>query len=482
MVSAEMESLARTGGLGDVVEALSAHLARLGAHVLVVTPLYGVTRVPRGVSRWGGTVPVRVGWGEHDVRNVGVVELAPAEAGRLRVCLMDHPPLFGRDGIYGDSHGAFGDNELRFAVLSRAALEIAARAWGTVPDVIHAHDWHATLSVIYARLTMGKTWEKVPSVLTIHNLGFQGVLGQSALDPLSIPKGALHSGALAHQGNVNLMKGAITYAERVTTVSPTYAWEIQTPEGGFGLDAHLRANAHKVMGVRNGIDTLRFDPASDSHIALRFDATTAASGKAACKRALLTELGLDLDPSAPLFATVSRLTWQKGTDLLLALMPMLVEGGARVALVGQGDADLEQAVAGAAARFPGRVASRIAFDPLLARRVYAASDFFFVPSRYEPCGLTQMYAMRYGSVPIVTAVGGLKDTVEPARPAQESGTGIVAPFAGMVDLALACEDALALYKDPLAMRGLTQRAMGSDLSWTPSAGAYLSMYREIASR
>jgi starch synthase len=479
MITSEMESLARTGGLGDVAEALSLNLARLGAHVLVVTPLYGVSRVPRSASRWDGAVPARVGWGPSDVRQCGVVELPPREEGRLRVCLLDEPALFRRQGIYGDAFGAFGDNELRFATLSRGALDLAARAWGTEPDVIHAHDWHAALAVIYARLTMGTPWAKVPSVFTIHNLGYQGVIGFDALDRLAIPRDAFYSGALQHEGNVNLVKGAITLANRVTTVSPTYAYEIQTREGGFGLDAHLRAHSYKVRGVVNGIDTTRFDPATDSHLALRYDMGTWETGKIACKRALQDELGLMDDDRGPLMATISRLTWQKGTDLLLGVFPLLVEHGARIAVVGQGDTALETEVRAAAARFPGRVAARIAFDPPLARRVYAGADFFFVPSRYEPCGLTQMYAMRYGAVPIVTAVGGLKDTVEPARPALDQGTGIVAPFAGQLELALACDDAFGFFRDRASMKGIVRRGMARDSSWAPSARVYLDMYRDL---
>jgi starch synthase len=413
------------------------------------------------------------------VRQCGVVELPQQEEGRLRVCLLDEPALFDRQGIYGDTNGAFGDNELRFATLSRGALELAARAWGTEPDVIHAHDWHAALSVIYARLTMGPPWARVGSVFTIHNLGFQGVIGFDALDKLAIPRDAFYSGDMAHEGNVNLMKGAITFADRVTTVSPTYAYEIQTREGGFGLDGHLRYHSPKVSGVVNGIDMGRFDPATDARIALNYDAQTYEAGKRACKRALTDELGLDPADDAPLFATIARLTWQKGTDLFLGIFPHLVERGARAVIVGQGDADLEHAVRAAAARFPGRVAGRIAFDPPLARRVYAASDFFCVPSRYEPCGLTQMYAMRYGAVPIVTAVGGLKDTVEPARPALGQGTGIVAPFAGVYELAMACEDALGFYRDPVSMKGIVRRSMARDSSWTPSATRYLEMYRSL---
>jgi starch synthase len=355
MVSAEMESLARTGGLGDVVEAVSAHVARTGAHVLVVTPLYGVTKIPAGCTRWEGTVPVRVGWGPGDVRHAGVLELPHAEGGRLRVCLLDDPGLFGRAGIYGDAHGTFGDNDLRFATLSRGALEIAARAWGTVPDVIHAHDWHAALAIVYARLTMGAAWARVKSVMTVHNLGFQGWLGTDALDRLAIPRDAFLSGAMNHFGAVNLMKGAIAYADAVTTVSPTYAREIQTAAGGFGLDGFLRDQASKIVGIVNGIDTERFDPSIDAALAERFDALTFEAGRASCKRALLAELGLEEGVSAPLFSTVTRLTGQKGIDLFLGTVPMLVERGARVALVGQGEPDLEAAVRAMAARYPGRV-------------------------------------------------------------------------------------------------------------------------------
>jgi len=275
------------------------------------------------------------------------------------------------------------------------------------------------------------------------------------------------------------MKGAIAYADRVTTVSPTYAREIQTQPGGFGLDGFLRDQATKLVGILNGIDTERFDPSRDATLAELYDTKTFEHGRATCKAALLAELGLDAQPGAPLFSTVTRLTGQKGIDLFLAAVPMLVERGARVAIVGQGEPELEASVLAMAARFPGRVAARIAFDGALARRTYAGSDFFVVPSRYEPCGLTQMYAMRYGAIPIVTAVGGLKDTVLPARPAQGEGTGLVAPHATPNELAFAIEDALTLYADGVALRELRRRAMQRDSSWTTSCQAYLALYREL---
>jgi starch synthase len=477
MISSEVESLARTGGLGDVVDALSLALAERGAHVLVVTPLYGVTRVPRTTVRWPGTVGVRFGWGPHDVRHAGVVELEItrfASGGSRRVCLLDDPQLYARNGIYGDAGGAFADNELRFAVMSRGGLEIAARAWEGGPDVIHTHDWHASFAVIYARLVMGDHWAKKPIVFTVHNLAFQGVLHEGALDELHLPRKAYRAEVLWHQGNVNLMKGATALADVITTVSPTYAREILTPEYGFGLDEHLRAHRDRLVGIINGIDA-RFDPRTDNALAVRYDAATAAVGRAECKDALAAEVGLDAG-AGPLFGCVTRLSWQKGIDLLVPLLSEIVDRGGRVFVVGQGDGDLEASLLAAAERFRGRVAVRLAFDPPLSRRVYAGSDFLFVPSRFEPCGLTQMYGMRYGSLPIVTDVGGLHDTVQPVDVANGRGVGLVAPWADVGALRDATLAAFALHADAPAMAGARDRAMAKDFSWEGPGRDYEAVY------
>jgi len=491
MVSSEVESLARTGGLGDVVEALSLSLARQGAEVLVVTPRYGVTRMPRTTHPWASQVPVRVGWGDGGMRRVSVIELETSRfacGGSRRICLVDDPSLFAREGIYGDGGGEYGDNALRFAVMSRASLEIAAHSWPSGPDVIHAHDWHAALVILYARLRMGEVWEKKPSVFTIHNLAYQGVLDEGALERLELPRELHRPEYLEHEGNVNLMKGAIALADALTTVSPTYAREILTPEGGFGLDAHLRGHAARLHGIRNGVDTRRFSPRLDDAIAVRYDAATAAAGKAACKAALAAELGLE-PGDGPLFATVSRLTWQKGIDLLLPLLGDLVARGARVVLVGQGERDLERGLRWAENHFPGRVASRITFDPPLSRRIYAGADFFFVPSRFEPCGLTQMYAMRYGAIPIVTDVGGLHDTVTPVRAdgsgqgegseAPDPGIGFVAPVASSTAIWESCVAALSLHRDPAALARVRAAGMAEDFSWEEPARAYADLYASL---
>lgn len=480
MISAEVETFARTGGLGDAVYGLSRALARLGHDVCVVTPLYGTTPIPANHRFWVHGILARVGWGSDDVRTCGVCEIEDESVagggGSLRFCLLAEDALFGsRAGVYGDARGTFGDNELRFATLSRGALEIGARLWPEGPDVIHAHDWHAALATIYGKTTMGERFARVRSVFTVHNLAYQGVLGAEALDRLAIPRGVFHDLALRDSGNVNLLKGAVALADAVTTVSPTYAREIARDQG-FYLEWLFRANAHKLVGIANGIDEERFDPSTEPGIAERYDHESVWRGKWACKQALVAELGIDW-PDAPLFACVSRLTEQKGVDLLVDSLGALVERGARVVLVGKGDEPLEEMIRHAALRYPGHVATRIAFDPALATRVYAGADFVVVPSRFEPCGLTQLYAMRFGAIPVVTDVGGLHDTVEPANLARDTGTGFVAAAPDVVDLLVAYEDALGAFLARGAFNALRQRAMRRDSSWKTSAARYVDVYR-----
>jgi starch synthase len=484
MISSEVDPFARSGGLGDAVGGLSRALARLGADVVVVTPLYGVTKIPQaGGSWWADTVEARVGWGAADTRTLGVLEVREdtGGAGSHRTCFLAHDQLFGSRGLYDDpGGGAYGDNDVRFVTMSRGALAVAERIWGSPefgdgPDVVHAHDWHAAPAIVSARLTMGEGWARKAMVLTIHNLGFQGVFGFDRLDALQLPRSAFFDGTLSQGGNVNLMKGAIVLSSRVTTVSPTYSREIRTPAEGWGLDGLLRSVNHKLFGILNGIDVDRFDPHTDGILARRYDASTARHARRTCKDALAREVGLD-ESDGPLFAVVSRLTEQKGVDLLLGIVPALVRLGARLLLVGTGDPRLEDGMRWAAGRAPGRVASRVAFDAPLARRVYSGADFFVVPSRYEPCGLTQMYAMRYGSIPVVTGVGGLLDTVTPMDSAHDVGTGFVAAYPTPTELLVACEDALTLYRDPPSMAAAVQRAMSRNDSWAGSAATYLRLY------
>jgi starch synthase len=474
MVSSEVESLARTGGLGDVVAALSRALGGLGADVVIVTPRYGVTREPPGIVPWAEPVVAPLGLGHARRPRVLEARFGPG----VRVCLLRDPELYDRQGIYGDAGGTFGDNAFRFAAMSSAALAVAERVWrGALPDILHAHDWHAALALIYARMARGPAWARVRSALTIHNLAFQGVTPPGERDYLAIPHEAWDRGWIRHDGAINLMKGGIEVADRVTAVSETYAREIQRWPNGYGLEPHLQWHSAKVTGIVNGIDVEAFDPATDRHLARNYGPADAVRGRLACKRALCAELGLD--PDGPLFGSVSRLQWLKGIDLLVDLAPVLVDRGARLALVGAGDPGQEAALRAAAARWPGRVAARVGFEPDLARRVFAGADFFAVPSRDEPCGLTQMYAMRYGSLPVVTAVGGLRDTVTPIDGARGRGTGIVAERADHGSLLHACEQALSLYRDRAGMESAIARAMARDSSWASSARRYMALYDEV---
>ena len=481
MVSSEVASLARTGGLGDVVEALSRTLAADGADVVVVTPRYGPSRVPPG-GRWWKT-PVRAPLGVSPGRQMRVYEAALGEGSgpRPRVCMLEDAPLFDRDGIYGDARGGFADNALRFCAMSSGALGVAEQAWdGALPDVVHAHDWHGAPAIVYAGRTRGETWASVPTVLTIHNLAYQGIAEAEEREPLGLPAEAWDRGWARHEGRVNLLKAGIESADRVTTVSETYAREIQDPHHGHGLDAHLRWHASKLSGIVNGIDTKAFDPRSDRAIARRYGEADAVSVRSACKAELVAELGLDAGDPAPLFGVVSRLEWLKGIDLFLAILPALVARGARIVVEGTGARPLEDALRTAADRWPGRVASRVVFDPALARRIFAGADFLVVPSREEPCGLTQMYAMRYGAIPVVTPVGGLLDTVLPADVAHASGTGFVAGGGDAISLLIACEDAIGIWRDPIAMEALVARTMARDSSWPASARRYLELYASLA--
>ncbi len=491
MVSSEVESLARTGGLGDVVEALSRALGAAGVDVVVATPKYGVTRVPEGARWWPAPVVAPLGRGH--LRALGVLAARLGSAPLApRACMLADAELFDRAGIYGESGGTFDDNAFRFATLSSGALAVAERAWeGSMPDVVHAHDWHAALAVVYARKTRGARWARVPLVFTIHNLAYQGVIDAHELDYLGVPREGWEAGWIRDEGdNANLMRAGLELADCVTTVSRSYAAAIQQAPNGFGLEALLAHHRQKLVGIVNGIDTESFDPASDGAIARRYsvaDAAAGASGEAragegkrACKQALQAELGLEADVRAPLFGAISRLQWLKGTDLLLRVVPALVERGAQLVLVGTGEASLEAGLRAAAARWPGRVAARVAFDPRLARRVYAGADFFVVPSRDEPCGLTQLYAMRYGTVPVVTPVGGLRDTVIPLEPALARGTGFVADRVDEASLLMALEEALSLWRDPVGMASAVARAMARDSSWSAPASEYMAVYERLA--
>lgn len=476
MVASEVAPLARAGGLGDVVHGLARSLGAMGVEVVIVTPLYGITAldsVPQA-RPWNRPLWTPIGG---DVRDVGVLETSIADD--VRVCLLDCPPLYARGGIYRDDAGDFADNDMRFAVMCSSALRVAEEIWDGPPDVLHAHDWHGALAVAYARLSDSPEWRNAVSVFTIHNLAFQGLFPIQRAAALGLPESALHNEALRHGDAVNLLKGGIVYADRVTTVSPTYAREMLSPELGCGLDGALRARSGRLFGIVNGIDTQLWDPSRDRAIAARYDAHD-MTGRVACKSALEAELGLDPGSDAPLVGVVNHLIPQKGIDILLEALPTLLDEGLRFAIVAVGDGELERALASAAARRPDRVAFRAVFGDPIARRVYAGADLFAMPSRFEPCGLGQQYAMRYGSVPVVSAVGGLADTVEQADDTGAKGTGFLFSQIDPAGLVEAIRRALKVRKDVGAWKRIVRNTMLRDASWEASARRYFAVYRELA--
>jgi starch synthase len=440
MVASEAAPFAKTGGLADVVGALPRALAQLGHSVDVVIPRY------RGIT-------------------VGEVE----DAG-VRFVFIDNPAYYDRDYLYGPSSGDYPDNAARFTFLAREAIAWAAQS-GIRHDVVHAHDWQAGLVPVLLRQT-------VPTVFTIHNLAYQGVFEASWLSRLGFGRELLHVDALEHWGQLSFLKGGIIFSRVITTVSPRYAEEIQTPEFGCGLDGLLRSRSADVVGILNGIDYDQWDPAHDPYLPEPYDAAH-LQGKTAAKRMLLELVGLPADDAGmqrPLVGMVSRLVDQKGFDLLAAMPGALTALDAAFMVLGSGEPRYEDLWRDLAARHPDRVAARIEFDEALAHRVEGGADLFLMPSRFEPCGLNQMYSLRYGTVPVVRATGGLYDTVRDVDPATGIGTGFTFTEYSPTALLTALRRALALYKDRPAWRRLQIAGMQQDFSWNASAREYVKVY------
>ncbi len=455
--SAEVAPFSKTGGLGDVAGALPAALVAEGIEVLVVSPWY---------ERLGGDArPLWIGdveapfAGAHEAVGVGTLE-----RDGVRYVFVGHAD-FSRDEAYG-----YPDDVRRFARFCRAVPAVAARV-GFVPDLVHAHDWHAgLLPVLLERgWHLPEGFAGRPSVATVHNVQYQGVAPLAhVLHWARLPLELVGS-HLEHEEQANLLRAAVGFADLVTTVSPRYAQELTESAYGFGLETTFGALGRRLVGILNGLDVRVWDPASDPHLAANYDLAE-PSGKAACRNALVRELGLD--EAGPLLGVVSRLADQKGIDLLLEALPALLEQGWRVALLGRGDVALERAAQAAAAAAPERVAVRLAHDEALAHRIYAGSDALAVPSRFEPCGLAQMIAQRYGTLPLVRATGGLRDTVDHER------DGFVFEAASADALTQAAAAARTRWGKPSWSR-IQRTAMGHDRSWRASARAYAARYREV---
>ncbi|HET9552570.1 MAG TPA: glycogen synthase GlgA [Anaeromyxobacteraceae bacterium] len=469
-VASEVAPWSKTGGLGDVAGALPKALAARGHAVAVVAPRYGFVDAGRaGFEARHRAVRVR---GEPTTVHVKA-------HGRVTHYLVEHEHLFGsRRGLYGEHGHDYGDNAERFAWFCRAALEVPS-AFGHRPRVLHLNDWQTGLAAWLLRREHAQdpALANARSVFTIHNLAYQGVFRKELLPAIGLPWDVFRFDAMEFHDQLNFMKAGLVYADAITTVSPTYAKEITTPEGGEGLDGLLRLRQRDLTGIVNGIDVHEWDPSTDKHLPHHYDLHHLA-GKHACKRALQEEVGLPARGDVPLVGLVGRLADQKGMDLVLAALPELLRRDVQVVLLGSGRHDWEQAFAEAARRHPQKLAARIGFDEGLAHRIEAGADAFLMPSRFEPCGLNQLYSLRYGTVPVVRKVGGLADTVEDYD-GWRRGTGFsFGPYDHRAML-LALKRAKELYRDRKAWTAMIRRGMAQDHSWAKSAASYEALYERL---
>ena len=466
-VASECVPLVKTGGLADVVGALPAALAPLGWEMRVLLPGYRALR--ERAANWPEVFVEEGLFG-------GRARVLAGEVGGVPVLMLDAPHLYDREGgIYSGPGGDWWDNPQRFAALSWVAARIAREGLsdGWRPDVLHAHDWQAALAPAYLAYHGSGG---VGSVLTIHNIAFQGWAEASLLRELRLPPDQFHPGALEYYGGLSTLKAGLVTADRITTVSPTYAAELSRPDFGMGLQGVIEARAAVVSGILNGVDTAVWDPEAE---ATPFSAKDPGA-KAQARAALCAEFGLDVP--GPLAILVSRLTDQKGIDLVPAVLPDFIASGGGLVVLGSGDQRLEGAMRDLAERYPGRVGLRIGYDEALSHRMFAGGDAVLVPSRFEPCGLTQMYGLRYGCLPVVAAVGGLADTVIHANPAALSAgvaTGITFHPTDATAFAQALRQLLALHADRKAWGRVQKNAMKQDVSWGASAAEYASLYEGL---
>ncbi|WP_185984906.1 glycogen synthase GlgA [Aureimonas mangrovi] len=473
-VSSEVFPLVKTGGLADVAGALPAALKPFGIEMRTLMPAY-----PGVVAKVGASEPV------HRFPSLfgGPAMLLSAQSAGLDLLLLDAPHLYERAGGPYAGPGGYDhpDNWARFAALSRAAADIGLGAVpGFAPQIVHAHDWQGALAPVYLAF---EDAPKPKTLVTIHNLAFQGTFPYGVFPRLGLPPEAWSIEGVEYYGSVGFLKGGIHACDCVTTVSPTYAREIVTPEGGMGLDGLLAGRGEELVGIVNGVDTAVWDPRTDPHIASNYDAND-LDARRPNRDALVDEFALDVE-DGPILAVVSRLTWQKGMDVLAEALGSILDAGVRMVIVGSGDRLLEGAFLAAQARRPGRVGVRIGYDEALAHRVQAGADALLVPSRFEPCGLTQLCALRYGCLPVVTRVGGLADTVIDANFAAMvagAATGIVFSPLSVEALQGAVQRLVTLHANHDAWRRCQIQAMRSDVSWDASAARYASLYDTLLSQ
>ncbi|MBI4165678.1 MAG: glycogen synthase GlgA [Acidobacteria bacterium] len=460
----------KTGGLADVVGALPQALAANGHEVQVILPRYKATK-PAKVHPNGRSVTLALS-GSFRYANVQDA----GESGGVRTYLVDLPQYFDREGLYTVNGKDHPDNHLRFAAFSLACIEFLKRS-GTAPDILHCHDWQSALLPVYLKsLYRGDDfYSKTGVVFTIHNIGYQGLFPPSILPEISVDSSLYTMEGLEFWGKVNLLKGGLVYSDYITTVSRKYAEEIQTAEFGYGLEGILAKRADRLQGILNGVDYDVWSPANDKHIAAKYGPQDLA-GKQACKKALLQAMGAAspvLD--RPVIGIVSRFAAQKGFDLIAGIAEQLMAMDLYIVALGTGEPQFEELFRTMAAKYPDKFLVRVGFDVALSHQIEAGSDMFLMPSRYEPCGLNQIYSLKYGTVPVVRATGGLDDTIEPFG--GKTGTGF--KFSDYTPEALlgAIEQAVACYRQPKAWRQVMINGMKKDFSWSNSAKQYIKVYQ-----
>jgi starch synthase len=480
-VTTELSPFVKVGGLADVSAALPKVLRMFGHTVTIVMPRFPALE-EHGLLLARRLTPLRFSLGE---RAFEATVLDGRLASQVDLVVVDGPGLFDRPGVYGEAGEEYADNAIRFAVLSRAAAELVRQrvAAGRTADIVHCNDWATALVPAYLRSLAAETpgLAATRTVLTIHNVVHQGVFLRETLPLLGLGWESFNVNGIEFYGGINLLKQGILSADAVTTVSPTYAREIQTPERGARLDGVLRSRGNVLLGITNGVDYSVWNPATDPAIGARYDAED-TTNKARCKASLQRELGLPLDSAAPLIANVGRMVEQKGTDLVAGALPRLLRGtDAQAVIAGDGDAALVAAVEGAVARAHGRAAYVRAAPEALVHRIFAGADLVLVPSRYEPCGLVQLYAQRYGALPVAHATGGLCDTVVDCDAKLETGTGFLFDEPTVEGLVGAGERAVAA-RASARWPSLVRRVMRLDRGWDRPGRRYEQLYRSLLVR
>lgn len=473
VISSEISPFAKTGGLADVVGTLSIALERLGHELCLIMPAYR-SALQGGFALTDASMDVSVPASDrHETATI----LKTTSGRDIVVYFVRADRYFDREFLYGTNQGDYPDNIARFIFLTRSALEILRHEH---VDIIHCHDWQTALAPVFIKTQPLRYPEiaSVKTVLTVHNIAFQGNFGRPDWHLLNLDEYLFSPAYLEFYQNFSFLKGGLTFADKITTVSPTHAVEIMSMEQGFGLEGVLQKRANDVTGILNGVDYNQWDPALDPLIAHRYSEDN-FEGKRLCKENLQRTMGLAIKPDVPLYGIISRLTSQKGIDLIEKVFGALMERDVQFILLGSGESRYEDFFSRAAAQFPGKVGVRLGFDEPLAHQIEAGADIFLMPSLFEPCGLNQMFSLKYGTIPIVRAVGGLKDTVEDYNAERSAGTGFVFEVYEAQELWKTIDRALKTFSDKRSWTALQRRAMSMDFSWDRSARAYSKLFQQL---